>query len=385
MKTKLRFKRKLAKYKWLALAAFAAFIFIETQVWLIYRNTQNNRQGIHENTKSVAELREDADNANNAIAAVNGRIDESETASRTNIQNLRGQLNSASSDTWERLAAIEKENKSNLLFTMEGMAKLDKMAHDTALNTDELNNAMLYPSVQISVGTGIGAGIIVYSKPETGGNNFHTYALTAHHVISRAIKRIGAIEIRDKVSVTAFFPDGSSTIFQADIVSYNESKDMAILKICSTDKFNNTAVFMPRAELKNIKPFTGLYAIGCPLGNCPMPSSGELMSKSKFINGENFWMMNAPTIYGNSGGGIFIADTGKLIGISSMICVYDNFISIPVAHLGIMVPPDMIYDWLDSQYYRFLYDNAISKETCETERKEARKTTPEIVRVTWEY
>lgn len=385
MRTRLKFRRRLAKYKWFVLTAMAAFILIEAQVWLIYRNTQNNRRSMHEGSKSVAELHEDTVKITNAITAVNERIDESETISQTNIQNLRGQLYSASSDTQERLAAIEKENKSNLLLTMEGMAKLDKIALDTALNADELNKAMLYPSVQISIGTGIGAGVIVYSRPEAGGNNFHTYALTAHHVISRAVKRIGAIEIRDKVSATVFFQDGSSTVFQADIVSYNESKDLAILKICSTDEFSNAAEFMPRAELKNIKPFTGLYAIGCPLGNCPMPSSGELMSKSKLINGENFWMMSAPTIYGNSGGGIFIADTGKLIGISSMICVYDNFISIPVAHLGIMVPPDMIYDWLDSQYYGFLYDTAISKETCETERKEARKTTPEIVRVTWEY
>ena len=54
-----------------------------------------------------------------------------------------------------------------------------------------------------------------------------------------------------------------------------------------------------------------IYAVGCPLGNDPIPTQGEISSLSNELNGSNYWMINAPTYFGNSGGGVYLADTPR--------------------------------------------------------------------------
>ena len=83
--------------------------------------------------------------------------------------------------------------------------------------------------------------------------------------------------------------------------------------------------------------------------------------------------MNAPTIFGNSGGGIFHRETHELIGLSAMICTYDNFVSTPVPHMSIMVSMDAVYDWLDEQNLQFLYDPTATREACLKRRDTAEK------------
>jgi hypothetical protein len=69
-------------------------------------------------------------------------------------------------------------------------------------------------------------------------------------------------------------------------------------------------------------------------------------------------MMSAPTIFGNSGGGVFHRETLEMIGVSAMICTFDNPVSTPVPHLGILVPLDSVYDWLRDNKFTFLFDPA---------------------------
>ena len=79
-------------------------------------------------------------------------------------------------------------------------------------------------------------------------------------------------------------------------------------------------------------------------------------------------MMNAPTTFGNSGGGIFSRETHRLIGVSVMVCTYDGDAT-PVSHLGILISMEGVYDWLDSIHYRFLYDPAVSIEDESSQRQ----------------
>jgi S1-C subfamily serine protease len=124
---------------------------------------------------------------------------------------------------------------------------------------------------------------------------------------------------------------------------------VAILSFESRTPAPYVARLCPREKFDRIEIFTDVYAIGCPLGHAPLPTRGQITSKKKVVRAETFWMMNAPTIYGNSGGGIFLADSGELIGVSSMICGYSQLISIPVPHLGVFLPLSRVYDWLDTQ------------------------------------
>jgi hypothetical protein len=72
------------------------------------------------------------------------------------------------------------------------------------------------------------------------------------------------------------------------------------------------------------------------------------------VSGQVFWMLNAPTFFGNSGGGVFQAESYRLIGISSMIYTYGKAQPAVVPHLGLFVPLSTIDEWLELEGYGFL-------------------------------
>jgi hypothetical protein len=65
-------------------------------------------------------------------------------------------------------------------------------------------------------------------------------------------------------------------------------------------------------------------------------------------------MINAPTYIGNSGGGIFDAQTHELIGIFSKIYNYGTSRPTVVPHMGLVVPLTKVYAWLDGVGYGHL-------------------------------
>jgi hypothetical protein len=100
-------------------------------------------------------------------------------------------------------------------------------------------------------------------------------------------------------------------------------------------------------ELGRVDTFDTVYAVGCPLGNDPIPTSGEVASTTHVVDGIRYWMISAPTYIGNSGGGIFDARTHKLIGIFSKIYTHGSARSTIVPHMGLATPMPVIYEWLD--------------------------------------
>ena len=133
-----------------------------------------------------------------------------------------------------------------------------------------------------------------------------------------------------------------------------------------------TANSSKRGALPSIPIFSKVYAIGCPLGYSPLPTSGELTSKDKELDGNQYWMINAPTIFGNSGGGIYLADSRTMIGVLSRISAYKNMIDVAVPHMGLVTPMDQVYEWLDSTRYGFIYRDRL-EELANTAQKPAAK------------
>lgn len=204
--------------------------------------------------------------------------------------------------------------------------------------------AILWPSIQVHGRTGGGGGgTIVYSR------RGETYALTAFHVVAKAVQRdADGRETRQPVAVTLYRADGApDTRLDADLVVWHERKDVALLRL-RTDRMLPAAKTASRAARASTGVFTPVYAVGCPLGHDPLPTAGEISTLRKVVQGERFWMMSAPTIYGNSGGGVFHRDTLDLIGVSTMICTYDNPSATPVPHLGIVLPIESVAAWLDT-------------------------------------
>lgn len=207
-----------------------------------------------------------------------------------------------------------------------------------------LHRDLLGPSVQVSTKGGVGGGTLLSSREG------RSWVVSAWHVIRKGVREHHPVEVK------FYGADGApAESFEADVAEKDEARDLALLRL-KTDRSLAPAKLASRSALKAVSVFDPVYAVGCPLGHDPLPTPGEIATLSKEVAGERFWMMNAPTTFGNSGGGVFHRESRELIGVSVMVCTIDGAASTPVPHLGILVPLDAVYDWLDGLGYANVHD-----------------------------
>ena len=221
----------------------------------------------------------------------------------------------------------------------------------------EMKRKMVYPTVQLRGEGTVGSGVLVYSEtqPEDAPGGAVTFILTAHHVVLEVTGDETARKRVEDVRVIADDDDFDPQVYKAELVLFDRERDAALLRLISERRFPNIAEFAPRETLRRIDIFTPAYAVGCPLGNRPLPTVGEVSTKSKVVGDQVFWMLNAPTFFGNSGGGIYLGSTCQLIGISSMIYTYGKTSPAVVPHMGLFVPLETLYDWLDTKGHSFIW------------------------------
>jgi S1-C subfamily serine protease len=282
---------------------------------------------------------------------------------RVSVQELRNRVDQSEGVLADARAEFGQLRTESAAGINRALRRLDPTAGapDPAL----LQHDILTPSVQVSVKGNVGGGTLLFSRGS------HSYVVTACHVVQKIIAGHDE-ETREPVEVTIYDDKGApADTLEADLVVWDDRKDLALLRLRSVHEFPNPAKLASRESLRGIHVFTPIYAVGCPLGHDPLPTLGEIATLNKEVNGERFWMMNAPTIFGNSGGGVFHRQTRELIGVSVMVCTYDGAVSTPVPHLGIMVSLETVYDWLDELHYSFIYDPESSLETFELRPPEA--------------
>ncbi|MBU2346570.1 MAG: trypsin-like peptidase domain-containing protein [Gammaproteobacteria bacterium] len=233
---------------------------------------------------------------------------------------------------------------------------------------------MVYPVVRVTTHQGGGSGTVIYSKPNTAGH-YSTYVLTNHHVIQAAV-RIDEVwdtkkqkkvkkEKRSIVYVEVFqYRNISNPIgtlkLEADITCYDEMGDMALLKLRSETPVAHVATLRAREAVDTIHVLDETVAVGCSLLWPPLPTTGILTRQGFQVDSLPYHMSSAQIIYGNSGGAMFLAETGELIGIPSMVAVIGW--GSPVTHMGLFIPVSRIYEWLDEDGYSFLWDPAITED-----------------------
>jgi S1-C subfamily serine protease len=220
---------------------------------------------------------------------------------------------------------------------------------------------MIYPTVQLRGNGTVGSGVIIYSEvqPEAspeGRELYSTFLLTAYHVVLEVLGERMDSGTLNEVHVLLEGQSDTSQVFGAKLVLFDRPRDLALLRINSARKFRHVAELVGMDDFRSIDVFARAYAVGCPLGNRPLPTIGEISSKQKAVGDQVFWMLSAPTFYGNSGGGIYLADGYKLIGVSSMIYTYGKTHPAVVPHMGLFVPMDTIRRWLDAEGFSFLYE-----------------------------
>ena len=81
------------------------------------------------------------------------------------------------------------------------------------------------------------------------------------------------------------------------------------------------------------------------------------------------WMINAPTYLGNSGGGVFLAGSRRLLGVFSKIYTHGTMRPDVIPHLGLCTPISSVVDWLEETDYRFVTEKPKQKNAVATAGK----------------
>ena len=227
----------------------------------------------------------------------------------------------------------------------------------TAVNRDPkgMSRKMLQPCVQLQGEETVGSGTLISStkdKKNKSGKGYTTYVLTAYHVV-RNILAAEPTRARKGIDCVIYTPTGK-VIRKCDVAMSNPKADLALVKLRGGDRIPVVAKLSTRQELAQIRVWTPVYAIGCPLGNDPIPTAGSVSSLNNKVGETNYWMINAPTYFGNSGGGIYNGQTYKLLAVFSKIYTHGNTRPVVITHMGLGVPLLKAYDWFDKEGYSFL-------------------------------
>lgn len=290
--------------------------------------------------------------------------DELERAQR-DVHTFRSQMSSDFERTKALVDAYISEVRSKeqnaALKLSETQGQIATLASTIYQDRDELTRKMLLPTVQLNGEDTVGSGTIVFSGPnKKNSNRVETYVLTSYHVVRNIIADTPQAK-KTGFDVTVYLP-GDNLVVKGHMVASEPKIDAALVKLETDRQLPNVANVLPRNETNQVCVWDPVCAVGCPLGNDPVPSKGEVSSVHNELNGANYWMVNAPTYFGNSGGGIYRADTHQLIGVFSKIYTHGKGQPVVVPHMGLCTPMDLIYNWLaDAKMDHLLQSSSIDR------------------------
>lgn len=238
----------------------------------------------------------------------------------------------------------EQDAASRLSETQVAIATL---ASQIYRDPSQLTRSMLLPTVQLNGDDTVGSGTIVFSGENPKTKAVETYVLTAYHVV-RNILADTPKAAQDGFDVTVYLP-GDKLVVKGRMVASKPTIDAALVRLATDRRLPFVANVLPRGQGAEVKVWDPVCAVGCPLGNDPVPSNGEVSSLHNELNGANYWMINAPTYFGNSGGGIYLGDTHQLIGVFSKIYTHGKGAPVVVPHMGLFTPIEQVYEWLAAE------------------------------------
>ncbi|MBL8734513.1 MAG: trypsin-like peptidase domain-containing protein [Planctomycetes bacterium] len=281
-----------------------------------------------------------------------GRIADDLQRAKQDVALFRSQLSNDFDRTKALVDAyineVRKKEQDAATKLGETQVAIALLANQLYRDPKELTRTMLSPTVQLNGEDTVGSGTVVFSGPNPkNGDKVETYVLTSNHVVRNILADTPKAQ-REGFDVTIYLPDGKLVV-KGRAVASEPKIDAALIKLETDRVLPNVANVLPRDETGQIKVWDPVCAVGCPLGNDPVPSQGEISSLHNELNGSNYWMINAPTYFGNSGGGIYRANTRQLIGVFSKIYTHGKGTPVVVPHMGLCTPMTLVYDWLDRE------------------------------------
>jgi len=251
------------------------------------------------------------------------------------------------SRTLEATARIAETNRHTFDDFVRELPREARVSRDVQSMWDHL----LGPTVQIADESTVGSGVLLQSE-ELREGDWRTHVLTAYHVVRDVLD--GTEEAESSIPTYVYEVSGSRSRVSATLLEYDAALDVALLELHTGDALRHGARLPSAATLAERSVFDTIYAVGCPLGNDPIPTFGEIADTHHEVDGDAYWMISAPTYIGNSGGGVFDAESHELLGIFSKIYTHGNLRPTVVPHMGLVTPLARIYEWLAAVGYEQL-------------------------------
>jgi len=259
---------------------------------------------------------------------------------------LDQRMESFAKDVAEHWSQVDEVARSAIDLAESTNANLELVRRNLARDTDRMWRELVGPTVQLTGDSTVGSGVLLESLLIEEPDVYRTYLITAWHVV-RDIQ--DGEDKRDMpVPVTVYGYDGRVWHETAELLQYNAGLDAALLSMNTTRPLECGARLASPERIRQARIFEQIYAVGCPLGNDPIPTFGEIADVRHVVDGESYWMISAPTYIGNSGGGIFDAENHELLGVFSKIYTHGALRPTVVPHMGLVTPLDSIYGWLET-------------------------------------
>ncbi|MCC6406980.1 MAG: trypsin-like peptidase domain-containing protein [Planctomycetes bacterium] len=249
----------------------------------------------------------------------------------------------------ERWRSLDELTTNTARVASEDRARLERL--DMRLKSEpdrgRMWDELVGPVVQLAGDSTVGSGVLLESRRLGETSKWRTHLLTAWHVVRDIY---GSPDRTDEpVPVKIYLRDGALRHETAKLIAHDVELDVALLVLECDEPVPCGAKLATRQRLLDARIFDGIYAVGCPLGNDPIPTRGEVAATEHVVEGTRYWMVSAPTYIGNSGGGIFDAESHELLAIFSKIYTHGSLRSTIVPHMGLATPLLSVYDWLEKE------------------------------------
>ncbi|HET6205115.1 MAG TPA: trypsin-like peptidase domain-containing protein [Planctomycetota bacterium] len=247
----------------------------------------------------------------------------------------------------------------------ERRAAVESIAARVARDPALMEAGMIDPTVQLAGEETVGSGVVVHARAAPGGSE--AFVLTAYHVV-RNIQSEGGNP--SALRIYLYSEGGGRREVTGALLAHEEGIDVALLRFVVDGPPPRAARIAPRARVAAIPVFTPVYTVGCPLGNDPIPTAGEIASTRSAVGSESYWMINAPAYFGNSGGGVFLAETRELVGLYSKIYTHGRGRPTVISHMGLVTPIDRALDFLEKGGFGFISPESPAAELASGSRSQ---------------
>lgn len=272
----------------------------------------------------------------------------------------------------ERLEASAAQVESLRATIRQQEAGMERMA---APDPRVLRERLLQPVFQIDAVESVGSGVLVWRGADERGPYY--LALSAQHVLrdlfpdadapsedgarDAAAARAEAVP-HSEVAIPCVFDQilDQPVRVTARLLAENVPADLALLEIRTDVDLGPVARLAARDAEARVGSFTPIWTVGCPLGTTAQATRGEVTRTDWKVGAQPMWMVSSPAFFGNSGGGVFLADSLELVGVFSKIYTHGSYRPQVVTHMGLAVPLGVLHDWLAEVGYGFLSETPAS-------------------------